>query len=390
MTGNSALRLAVLLIALLAGSACSEQPAEATGILDKVSFHHLEGYLSAPPAIEGGFLYATTGAGAVHKLDLSSGRRVWTYEEVGGYINSPPVITEDAVIAIGARGALVALNKHDGGKKWAMPEEPQTKWIVQGEEIDPPLVLGCLGYDPGTGTIVTVDAEGLAFGIDASDGTVRWMQELGDRTLAPPTFRDGAAFVATMGGKVHALDVWDGSDVWALPKVMAVGAAGSIRDESDEDEDAVHSGTPYVLTVKYMYNFEADDHFEKEDGIGADIEIVPLDEFRQPITFIQDDEEKTSITVGDIEPANHQGSRSHLQMADLVLASAPPVETHWPVTVVVRDDAGRVIDSLDTWVSFHPAGEEYAGAGEPEADDVWEPLGEGMDEPESSEEEPAS
>jgi glucose dehydrogenase len=390
MTGNSALRLAVLLIVLLAACACSEQPAEPTSIQDKVSFHHLEGYLAATPVVEEGFLYATTGAGAVHKLDLSTGRRIWTYDEIGGYINSPPLVTEGAVIAIGAKGTLVALNKHDGGKRWAMPEEPRTKWMVQGEEVDPPLILGSLGYDPATRTIVTVGAEGTAFGIDAGDGTVRWMRELGARTLAPPAFREGDVFVATMDGKVHALNAWNGTDVWALPKVVAIGAAGSLRDESEEEADTELTGTPYVLTVKYMFNFDVDDHFEHEGGPGADIEIVPLDEFRQPIRFIDDDEEKTAVAVSDINPADHQGSHSHLQMADLILASAPPVETHWPVTIVVRDAAGAVLDSLDTRVSFRPDGEETAAVGEPGPDEVWEPLDEGMEAPEPPGEEPAA
>ena len=77
-----------LIIVALISSSCVKKQEEVTSISEKVSFNNLEGYLAAPPAIEEGFLYMSSGSGAVHKLESESGEIVWTYNDIGGFINN--------------------------------------------------------------------------------------------------------------------------------------------------------------------------------------------------------------------------------------------------------------------------------------------------------------
>jgi outer membrane protein assembly factor BamB len=319
-----------------------------TSISDKVNFNHLEGYLAAPPAIDEGFLYMSSGSGAVHKLESESGEIVWTYDDVGGFINNTPVLTEDSVIIIGSQGKLVALDKETGEKKWERPQEPETEWSLGSKKLGMPSVTGCLGYDPLNKIIIMGDVQGRVFGVSPQDGSLIWMRELKAKIIANPQFKENAVFIATMGGRLHSLYMHDGSDYWKVPRVKVAGIEGSIRVEEIAEE--MTSERNYFIKLKYKYNFAADDYFGPEEK--STFEIVLLDENKLPIMFKEEEEETDSIVIEEIDPGEHIVPGSQTQEKEIQLAGSPGKEKNCPITVVMKDSEGSIIDTLETEVSF--------------------------------------
>ncbi len=337
-----------LMILTLLSSSCAKKQDEVTSISEKVSFIHLEGYLAAPPSIEEGFLYVSTGSGAVHKLESESGEVVWTYDDIGGFINNAPVLTEDSVIIIGSQGKLVALDKETGERQWKRPQEPETEWSLGDKKLGMPSVAGCLGYDPLNKIIILGDVLGRVFAVSPQDGSLIWMKELKAKIIANPQFKENAVFIATMGGRIHSLNVNDGSDYWKVPRVKVAGIKGSIRIEENVEE--MTSERNYFITLKYKYNFDADDYFGTEEK--STIEIVLLDENKLPLLFKEDEEEKDKIEIKEIDAGEHIVPGSQSQEIEIKLASSPKKEENCPITVIVKDTEGSIIDTLETEVSF--------------------------------------
>ena len=332
-----------LMILTLLSYSCTKKQEQVTNISEKVNFIHLEGYLAAPPAIHEEFMYVPSGSGAVHKLEVESGKIVWTYDEIGGFINNTPILTEDSVIIIDSQGELLAIDKETGAKKWKKPEEPETEWSLGSKKLGVLTVTGCFGYNPLNKIIIMGDVQGRIFGVSPQDGSLIWMRELKAKVIAPPQFKENAVFIAAMGGRLHALYMHDGSDYWKASKVKVTGIEGSIKVE--EGAEGVTSEKNYFITLKYNYNFDPSDNFGLEEK--NIIEIMLLDESKLPIKIKKEEGEEDSIVIKGIDAGKHIVPGSQLQEKEIKLAGTPEKEKDCPVTVVVKDSEGNIIDILE-------------------------------------------
>ena len=131
-------------------------------------------------------------------------------------------------------------------------------------------------------------------------------------------------------------------------RVKVTGIEGSIQVEENEEE--MTSERNYFVTLKYKYNFGADDYFGQEEK--STIEIVLLDENKLPITFKEKEEEMDSIVIEEIDAGEHIVPGSQSQEKEIQLAGSPGKEKNCPITVVVKDSEGNIIDTLETEVSF--------------------------------------
>jgi hypothetical protein len=314
--------------------------------------------------IEEGALYVTTGSGEVQKLDSATGQVIWTYD-LGGYTNNPPVVTSQAVLCLGSTGKLVSLNKETGEESWTRPDNDDSLWQLGDKQVKLPLILGCFGHEPSTQMIVAGGNNGEVFAISTEDGAIVWHKALGDKTVAPPIFDNGTVFIGTMDGRLHALDLESGADVWALPRIAAVSADGLITGEKPEEGSAEEPEVTYKLTVSTLYNFKPCDHLGD-----LKVEMSVLDAGGKPVPHTEGE----LVTIRGIVAKDHLGPRSHILKQSMELAAAPPQMHDWPIKVVLKDGSGAVIDELETSVSFlrrgekkPPAPAEEAAAEEPAA-----------------------
>jgi outer membrane protein assembly factor BamB len=180
------------------------------------------------PEVVGGGLYVAVDD-ALLRVDLA-GNVVWR-TVVGDGATQPAVgdpFTDPGIVVTTAAGAVIGLDA-SGGVRWRAQ--------LGASALSPPAL------DPA-GVVLVGDGNGVLYGLDASDGAVRWKQSVVQRvvspTLGPDTpliaasplvTPDGAIYLAGRDGSVTALDRsgtvrWryqSNSDISATPASLADG-----------------------------------------------------------------------------------------------------------------------------------------------------------------------
>ncbi len=68
--------------------------------------------------------------------------------------------------------------------------------------------------------------------------------------------------------------------------------------------------------------------------------------------FKDKEEETDSIVIKEIDAGKHLVPGSQSQEKEIQLAGSPQQEKNCPLTVVVKDSEGNIIDTLETDVTF--------------------------------------
>ncbi len=153
------------------------------------------------PVYENGALYAADEKGRLFKLDPETGQEIWRVEtrlQLSGGIG-----TGDGMILLGTyKGEVVAFDE-SGNSLW------QTR--VTSEILSPPQV--------DSGIVVVRTGDGRLFGLDAADGKRIWIHQgatppLTVRSFAGVLISRGAIFAGFPGGKLIAMDLFNGNVGW--------------------------------------------------------------------------------------------------------------------------------------------------------------------------------
>lgn len=154
------------------------------------------------PAHGSGFIYAAGAGGRVVKLDLDTGRSVWSVD-LDLPLTGGPGLGEDR-LAVGTQdGTLVVMSQSDGRELWRAE--------VSSEILAPPAI--------DAGIVVVRSQDGRVFGFRAEDGFRQWVYDqsiplLTLRGNSPPLIRGGFAYLGFDSGKVAALRLSDGAVRW--------------------------------------------------------------------------------------------------------------------------------------------------------------------------------
>jgi hypothetical protein len=160
----------------------------------------------------------------VRLLDLRSGNRRWSVEDVGA-VTGRPVVTDTTVVCCTDRGSVLSLRMDDGIRVW-----------------DADLNAACpAGATPLGDTLVVATADGRVEALSRDTGRGLWTTLVGGTVHLPAVGCDGTVAVATMEGAVTALDASDGRPLWAAasdgrhPRALDVLADGSALCVADQD-----------------------------------------------------------------------------------------------------------------------------------------------------------
>lgn len=363
MNLRSSFCLLDLVLILLFISSCSEEIKKPTSMASSVSFHHLEGRLIAPPVLDGDHLYAATGSGTLVKLDLNTGQHLWTFgekedkkteedkEEASpkklGYVNNAPILFKDTVIVLGAENNLIAVNQESGELKWVKTAK---EWSSGEGATYPSLVIGCFGGDVGNGILIAGDTGGRVFGVEMETGNLKWTRNLHCKLVAPPVFADGKAYLATITGRMYALEVKTGLIAWKLSKILLKEVKGKI--EKKMDDEGYVTETNYLLTVKYKFNFDPMDYFTHGEGEVSELKLSLLDRDKKPVMIKDGEKTKEASAIEIPDPREHLDASSQTEKVDLLLAAIPPDTTAWPITLVLKDASGLELHKLSARVTF--------------------------------------
>lgn len=128
-------------------------------------------------------------------------KKLWSVSVGDGvaqhYLRLYPLLLKDRLIATGRDGEVVAVDINSGDVIWR-------------SDLDV-TVSGGVGGNAEHHVLVTRDAEVVA--LDAQ-GKLRWKSKISSEAVVPPLVADGRVIVRSIDGRISALDLATGAQIW--------------------------------------------------------------------------------------------------------------------------------------------------------------------------------
>ncbi|MGP4110306.1 outer membrane protein assembly factor BamB family protein [Streptomyces sp. 4N509B] len=178
---------------------------------------HTNGTVDHGPAVAGGTVCVGT-SGLLYGVDVYTGGEKWRYEVDGG-VSGVPEAVDRTVYVPGGEG-LYALDAVTGAERWrAAP-------LDGGSPFRSPLVAG--------DAVFCTHGDGRLYAIDATTGDRRWQIDLGTDDALPG--EDVSTNLAAVGdavcvavrGRVLAVDVATGGELWSSAELFPAGPGSSL------------------------------------------------------------------------------------------------------------------------------------------------------------------
>ncbi|MBL1120126.1 serine/threonine-protein kinase [Streptomyces sp. 110] len=119
-----------------------------------------------------------------------------------------PLPVHDLVVVATSSGALRAYDVRSGKRRWTSERTAATtaRVLVASDDV-----------------ILTADAKGALLGLDTKDGTKRWSVPGADAAVLLGA-DESAAYLATRGGRIRAVDLTSHRTLWTVPAPVATSA----------------------------------------------------------------------------------------------------------------------------------------------------------------------
>ncbi len=191
----------MLALALLVAAGCA-------------NFNRPEGW--AGPTLADDLLVVSTDQGELSALTADDFSRVWTVptgqedpELDLEAIYTTPLVSGGTVYFGAFTGEVFALSLEDGEPVWDLPFDTDDN-IIAG--------LGALSSDGSIQTLFVGTDDGIVYALDAETGLPKAARfDAGDSVWAAPLLSDGVLYVASVNGKLFALDAETFEPLWNAP-----------------------------------------------------------------------------------------------------------------------------------------------------------------------------
>lgn len=189
------------------------------------------------PVVDAGYAYAASAEGEVVKLDANTGAQLWRVK-VGEKLSG----------GVGAGGSLVLVGTQRGSV-FAYDLSGKLQWIsrLSSEVLSAPKY-----YD---GTVIVRTGDSRIFGINANDGSRKWVYDrttpaLALRSSAGVVVDGGAVYAGFAGGKMVAVRADNGKLLWEASVAQPKGVT-EIERIADITSQPFIDG-PLVYAVAYQ------------------------------------------------------------------------------------------------------------------------------------------
>lgn len=196
------------------------------------------------PAVEAGYVYATSSNGELLKLDANNGQSVWRIH-----------VGESLSGGVGVGGSLVLVGTPKGVVyAYDISGKLQWKSRLSSEILSAPRYFD--------GVVIARTGDGRIFGINANDGSRKWIYQhinpaLSLRSSAGVVADGGAVYAGFAGGKLVALRADNGKMLWEASVAQPKGVT-EIERIADITSLPVVDG-PLLYTVAYQGRIAAVD-----------------------------------------------------------------------------------------------------------------------------------
>lgn len=167
-----------------------------------------DGPFSNSPVVADGTVFAASGDGRIHVLELATGNERWAVD-IGGHLSASPLLTSDLVIVGDEDGTVHALQADDGTPAWTA--------TLDGAITGSPAALG--------DDLIVATMGTHAYRLDAATGKQIWSTDVGGATTRSVTV-DGERAYLGLGGELVAIDLADGAERWRAT-LAATGNVGT-------------------------------------------------------------------------------------------------------------------------------------------------------------------
>ena len=186
------------------------------------------------PTVTATTIYVADHKGLLMAVNRENGDTEWS-RETGLEISSGPVVAGDKLVFGTSNGDLVVVSLTDGALIW--------KAALTSEMVSLPRV--------GRNVVVVRTTDGRVAGFDLGKGDVKWSHErllppLSVRSLGSPTIDGDIVIDGSGAGKVVALDLRDGHQVWESVVQVPRGRSEVERMVEFDADPVVRGDTVYV------------------------------------------------------------------------------------------------------------------------------------------------
>ncbi len=211
-----------------------------------------------------GMLYVGAADGAIHALDLKTGKRHWLYK-TKGIPYRPPVYADGAVFFTNHRDQLFSLAAKTGRWRWSYDRETPQAFTVEGHS----------GATVVGSHVLAGFSDGTLVCLDRRSGATQWTRSLaGDAKEyvdvdTTPVVRDGVVYAASVSGGVHAVMLEGGALRWRYP---AQGASGVAVGAPGDDD-----GRIYFASAKLgLHALDKEGHLRWRQYLDAGTPSTPI------------------------------------------------------------------------------------------------------------------
>jgi len=166
-------------------------------------------HTGSPPIVAGGNVYLGTNWGSLIAINLSSGKKAWSYK-TGTAILGTPAFDDGIVYANSMDRCCHAVRAADGCRLWT---------FETGEGI-------LAGPVVAEGKVFIAGRDGFVYAVKAGTGEEVWKSPVGLPVTATPAYDSGVLYVGGGDNCVYAFDGKSGKEVWRSEKLVGM----AIRD----------------------------------------------------------------------------------------------------------------------------------------------------------------
>ena len=193
-----------------------------------------DSYLKMPPTYAGDIGYAANAQGKLVAFDLKTGAVKWSKQYVLPFSNAPVIINNTLFLGT-LQGVLVAINATQGDILW--------KIQLSSEILAPVATNGDI--------VIAKTVDGTLEALNVSDGKKVWSHSddepsLSLRGQSAPVIADNILIYASDEGKIAALTLQSGTELWTRQVAIPHGGTELARMIDIDATPVVYDGTIYV------------------------------------------------------------------------------------------------------------------------------------------------
>ncbi len=197
-----------------------------------------QSYYQPYVAFDGNQLYASNNS-TVSAFNAENGKRVWRKHIKKANLTGSTGVSSDYALVGDDEGTIYALDKNTGILVWSTQ--------IRSEVLTPPTGDGDI--------VIALSGDGFIYGLNASDGTVRWFVDSAKPILlrsgiSPPILVDGVAYIGQDNGKVIAINSADGIRKWEARIAIPQGDNELERLIDIDGAPLHHSGSLYAASFQ--------------------------------------------------------------------------------------------------------------------------------------------